>query len=225
MVSRTGKIHSFEDFIKMYPFPHFHTLCTGTEYCILRWDDRYGGMSVVDGKAYKIINPPKFGGLLKAGNIKCQHLARRNKGSNMDAVTGQIHVGTFVPRVELQLGRIDHIPSAVNKPICRKQKERKQMYYVEIEGRMEGFKTLKLHDMMLKIRNAARQHKKVRVRYKKIRGGLVKRVICPFAYEDGYLYLTDDKSGQSKVKSYLFENIKSAVVLNIKFRSEYEVEL
>ena len=100
------------------------------------------------------------------------------------------------------------------------------MYYCKLDGKMEGFKTAKLRDMMLKIRDASRKKLRVQIRYlKKGNKRLVIRDCAAYSYEDGYLFVTDTRSGNTKIRSYLVERIKAVRTTKHKFRDEYLLEL
>ncbi len=101
-----------------------------------------------------------------------------------------------------------------------------QMYYLKIDGKMEGFTTMRIRDLMFKIITAAKEHLRVRVLYlKKGNDRVVRRDIAAYSFEDGYLNVTDTRHGNKKIRSYIAENIKSAVTLKSKFKPEWLIEL
>lgn len=101
-----------------------------------------------------------------------------------------------------------------------------KMYYLQIDGNLEGFKTIRTRDLIHKIVTAAKKHLRVRVLYlKKGNGRVVKRSIAAYSFEDGYLNVTDTVHGNTKIRTYDTANIRSAVTLKSKFRPEYKIEL
>ena len=100
------------------------------------------------------------------------------------------------------------------------------MYYCELDGQMEGFKTARLRGMMLRIAKASRKKLRVQIRYlKKSTRRLVTRDCAAYSYENGYLYVTDTRSGNTKIRSYIVDRIKAVKVTKHHFRDEYLLEL
>lgn len=100
------------------------------------------------------------------------------------------------------------------------------MYYAEIQGEMMGFSTKKTRDLILKIAKAARKYKRVRIGYlKKKTQRLVFRDIAPYECTRWLLYLTDKRKGIGCIRGYTVDNIKTAKVLKIGFRPQWEVRL
>lgn len=100
------------------------------------------------------------------------------------------------------------------------------MYYCKIDGKMEGFKTARLRDQMIKICNASRKKLRVQIRYlKKGNKRLVTRDCAAYSYADGFLAVTDTRSGNTKIRSYIVDRIKAVRVLRTRFRDEYLLEL
>ncbi len=101
-----------------------------------------------------------------------------------------------------------------------------KMYYMQIDGILEGFATIRTRDLVHKIVTAARKRLRVRVFYlKKGNGRVVKRTIAAYSFEDGYLNVTDTIHGNKKIRTYDTANIKSAVTLKTRFKAEWKIEL
>ena len=100
------------------------------------------------------------------------------------------------------------------------------MYYVELDGIQEGFATKKLRDMIARIREASRKKLRVQIRYwKKTTKKLVTRDCACYSYDKPYLYVTDTRSGNTKIRSYIVDNIRSVRILKKHFKPEYALEL
>ncbi|MBW8002654.1 MAG: hypothetical protein FVQ80_11635 [Planctomycetes bacterium] len=100
------------------------------------------------------------------------------------------------------------------------------MYYLQIDGQLEGFETINTRDLIDKIVTAAKKHLRVRVLYlKKSTGKIVRRSIAAYSFEDGYLNVTDTIHGNTQIRTFDTANIKSAVPLKSKFKPEWKIEL
>ncbi len=100
--------------------------------------------------------------------------------------------------------------------------------------RSYGFDTMAIRDRVLKIRKAAnmntdivdnKNHHRVRIRYLKGGKKIVLRDVAFYSFKDGLLYGTDTKHGNKKIRSYRCDRIKSAKVLDTKFKPEWRIEL
>lgn len=72
---------------------------------------------------------------------------------------------------------------------------------------------------------AARKHKRVRIKYKKQTGKIVFRNIAAYSYRDGLLFVTDTQHGNKKIRGLRITNIISAKMLDDKFKPEWEIKL
>lgn len=100
-----------------------------------------------------------------------------------------------------------------------------KMFYCAIQGKDIGFETKKTRDRMLKIAEAARKHKRCKVRYLKKNGKTVTRDIAAYSLDGGLLFVTDTKHGNKLIRSYRVYNIRAVKVLKRTFKPEWEVKL
>lgn len=96
---------------------------------------------------------------------------------------------------------------------------------IEINGEEVCFETDKATKIMVTIVKCARQHRRVTILYKKNTGKVVERNIAPYSMKDDYLYATDERDGNTKIKSFKIYNIRSAKRCLHKYRPQWEVKL
>lgn len=80
-------------------------------------------------------------------------------------------------------------------------------------------------DRLSKIADAAKQHKRVRIKYKKGTGRTVYRNIAAYSFRDGLLFVTDTQHGNKKIRSLKVTSIISAKKLPETFKPEWEITL
>ena len=219
-------------FEKKYPRPHYYSVCTKSEYVILKITDRFGQAKIVS-KLINLKREPHGWKQLEKMSTKRIDTIRRGRGSNLNKITGAVKVKTFVFSIDYKLGRITKkeylaCHKAMNPKIFRSAKEKeapKQIQYWVFDH-FEYFNSKKEWQLFIKIREAALQHRKVQILYrKKGNNRVVRRIICPYAIQDGYFYCTDNKSGKDKAKSFIIGRIRSAKVLEAPFKPTYDMEL
>lgn len=92
-------------------------------------------------------------------------------------------------------------------------------------------KHIKRGKMLKTVREAGRQHNKLQIKYKKLNGEVVTRVVSPYEIKkhnttgEQMLYLSDTKSGAKNIKAFKTKNIVSVKPLKTKFRPHWEVKL
>jgi len=78
-------------------------------------------------------------------------------------------------------------------------------------------------EILNKLAKAAVTHQKVKIRYLKADGTSVTRIIAPYEFKDGYVYATDAKDKHKKVKSFIGDNIRTVVFVNLKFIPKWPI--
>jgi hypothetical protein len=107
----------------------------------------------------------------------------------------------------------------------RDQIQETKMEAITINGEEFEFDTLKTTNIMKVIVKCARQHRRVNITYRKGDNKIVRRDIAPYSMKDAYLYVTDTRDGNTKIKSLKIYSIVSAKKSLHKFKPQWNIEL
>lgn len=105
------------------------------------------------------------------------------------------------------------------------QIQENKMEAVLINGEEYQFDTEKTTRIMKTIVKCANQKKRVNISYKKGDSKVVRRDIAPYSMKDNYLYVTDTRDGNEKIKSLKIYNIISAKKCVRSFKPKWDIEL
>lgn len=105
------------------------------------------------------------------------------------------------------------------------QIQESDMEAVTINGEKYQFDTLKTTDIMKTIVMYARLHIRLDIAYRKENNRVVHRDIAPYSMKDAYLYVTDTRDGNEKIKSLKIYNIISAKKTLRKFKPQWDIKL
>lgn len=133
---------------------------------------------------------------------KClEQIVSEEGGSNQ----GVEYDNEFIPHFQEQLGETD-------------------TESVEINGEEVCFETDKATKIMQTIVKCARQHRRIAIVYKKSNGRIIKREIAPYSMKDDFLFATDTKDGNTRIKGFRIYNIRSAKRCLHKYRPQWEIK-